>query len=81
MAPLPRTSCDSDIVKPRSGFLPRQRALIALSWSTSGAEAFDSAISWKRCVRPTRRTAERRLLRRAPSSENRRQSMIASSPR
>ena len=62
MAPLPRTSCDSDIVKPRSGFLPRQRALIALSWSTSVAEAFDSAISWKRCVRPTRRTADAEAL-------------------
>ena len=49
-------------MKPRSGFLPRQRALMALSWSTSGAEAFDSATSWKRCVRPTRRTADAQAL-------------------
>jgi hypothetical protein len=68
-------------VNPRSGRFPRHRALMPLSCATSVAEARDSGIIRNVCVRPTRRTAPRRLLRAAPASVNRWQSMIASSPR
>ena len=69
------------MVKPRSGSLPRQCSLIALSSSITGAGTSVSRRIWKVWSRSTRDTAPRSFFMPAPWMSILSQRMIASSPR